>query len=242
MDCGWWNETMTKDQPGAGGAFGWFPERETQGAVEIDTRDLRRAVAYQADGHHRNRWRAGHTEADLDIEARNRRGYGAGSKRCWTRLRQRASGRARTPPAGAAILITCCRGRRKLARGHHAAMPYEEVVAFVAELRNRDATAAQAQPHLEKPQNYWGSNGRSSRAQGNGPTQGSAAGGGTQVTTGAGDGRADHCDPAGSRTNWASCVLIARMLPASRSPAASIASWRLGGRFWSYQSLMLKPL
>ena len=32
----------------------------------------------------------------------------------------------------------------KLARGHHAAMPYEEVAAFVADLRQREATAAQA--------------------------------------------------------------------------------------------------
>lgn len=34
--------------------------------------------------------------------------------------------------------------RRKLSRGHHAAMPYEDVPAFVAELRQRDAMAAQA--------------------------------------------------------------------------------------------------
>jgi integrase len=32
----------------------------------------------------------------------------------------------------------------KLTRGHHAAMPYEEVAAFVAKLRERDATAALA--------------------------------------------------------------------------------------------------
>ncbi|MDO8397397.1 MAG: tyrosine-type recombinase/integrase [Bradyrhizobium sp.] len=32
----------------------------------------------------------------------------------------------------------------KLARGHHAAMPYEEVAGFVAELRNREASAALA--------------------------------------------------------------------------------------------------
>src|SRR5271156_4575574 len=32
----------------------------------------------------------------------------------------------------------------KLARGHHAAMPYEEVAAFVAQLREREATAALA--------------------------------------------------------------------------------------------------
>ena len=32
----------------------------------------------------------------------------------------------------------------KLARGHHAAMPYEEVAAFVAQLREREAIAALA--------------------------------------------------------------------------------------------------
>jgi integrase len=32
----------------------------------------------------------------------------------------------------------------KLARGHHAAMPYDELAAFVGELRERDATAALA--------------------------------------------------------------------------------------------------
>jgi integrase len=32
----------------------------------------------------------------------------------------------------------------KLTRGHHAAMPYEEVPAFIGDLRNRDATAARA--------------------------------------------------------------------------------------------------
>lgn len=34
--------------------------------------------------------------------------------------------------------------RRKLSRGHHAAMPYERVPAFVADLRERDAMAARA--------------------------------------------------------------------------------------------------
>lgn len=34
--------------------------------------------------------------------------------------------------------------RRKLTRGHHAAMPYEDVPAFVAELRQREAMAARA--------------------------------------------------------------------------------------------------
>jgi integrase len=33
---------------------------------------------------------------------------------------------------------------RKLTRGHHAAMPYEEVPAFISELRKRQATAALA--------------------------------------------------------------------------------------------------
>ena len=32
----------------------------------------------------------------------------------------------------------------KLTRGHHAAMPYEEVAAFIADLRKREATAALA--------------------------------------------------------------------------------------------------
>ena len=32
----------------------------------------------------------------------------------------------------------------KLARGHHAAMPYEEVAGFVAKLRKREASAALA--------------------------------------------------------------------------------------------------
>ena len=32
----------------------------------------------------------------------------------------------------------------KLTRGHHAAMPYEQVAAFVADLRKREATAAMA--------------------------------------------------------------------------------------------------
>ncbi|MET4483337.1 integrase [Bradyrhizobium sp. F1.13.3] len=32
----------------------------------------------------------------------------------------------------------------KLARGHHAAMPYEQVAAFLADLRQREATAALA--------------------------------------------------------------------------------------------------
>src|ERR1700721_733346 len=34
--------------------------------------------------------------------------------------------------------------RSKLARGHHAAMPYEEVANFIEKLRKRDATAALA--------------------------------------------------------------------------------------------------
>ena len=32
----------------------------------------------------------------------------------------------------------------KLARGHHAAMPYEDVAAFIAKLRKREATSALA--------------------------------------------------------------------------------------------------
>ena len=32
----------------------------------------------------------------------------------------------------------------ELARGHHAAMPYDEVAAFVADLRGREALAALA--------------------------------------------------------------------------------------------------
>ena len=32
----------------------------------------------------------------------------------------------------------------KLARGHHAAMPYEDVAAFIAKLREREATSALA--------------------------------------------------------------------------------------------------
>ena len=32
----------------------------------------------------------------------------------------------------------------KLTRGHHAAMPYDQVAAFVADLRKREATAALA--------------------------------------------------------------------------------------------------
>jgi integrase len=34
--------------------------------------------------------------------------------------------------------------RTKLARGHHAAMPYEDVAAFIAKLRTREATSALA--------------------------------------------------------------------------------------------------
>jgi integrase len=34
--------------------------------------------------------------------------------------------------------------RTKLARGHHAAMPYEDVAAFIAKLRKREATSALA--------------------------------------------------------------------------------------------------
>ena len=32
----------------------------------------------------------------------------------------------------------------KLARGHHAAMPYDDVAAFIAKLRKREATSALA--------------------------------------------------------------------------------------------------
>jgi integrase len=47
-----------------------------------------------------------------------------------------------TPPAGAADKLLP--RRAKLTRGHHAAMPYADVPAFVAELRQRPATAARA--------------------------------------------------------------------------------------------------
>ncbi len=41
-------------------------------------------------------------------------------------------------------LVNLLPKRKKLSRGHHAAMPYVEVPAFVAELRKRSATAARA--------------------------------------------------------------------------------------------------
>jgi len=53
------------------------------------------------------------------------------------RPRPRASGRARTPHAGAAIWTICW-------RGHHAAMPYEDVAVFIAKLRTRKASSALA--------------------------------------------------------------------------------------------------
>jgi integrase len=46
---------------------------------------------------------------------------------------------ARTPPAGGHLDHLLPRPS-KLARGHHAAMPYEEVAAFIAKLREREAT------------------------------------------------------------------------------------------------------
>ena len=41
-------------------------------------------------------------------------------------------------------LDSLCRKRQKLQRGHHAAMPFADVPAFVADLRQRDAVAALA--------------------------------------------------------------------------------------------------
>jgi len=38
--------------------------------------------------------------------------------------------------------------RQKLQRGHHAALPFEKIAAFVAEIRDRDATAARAMEFL----------------------------------------------------------------------------------------------
>jgi integrase len=54
----------------------------------------------------------------------------------------RGTGRARTPPHGAGHLENLLPKRQKLARGRHAAMPYADVPAFVARLRERQATAA----------------------------------------------------------------------------------------------------
>ena len=58
------------------------------------------------------------------------------------RLRRRGSELARTRPAGADTWIHLCHGLAIWTRGHHAAMPYEEVPAFIASLRERDASAA----------------------------------------------------------------------------------------------------
>jgi len=45
--------------------------------------------------------------------------------------------------AGAAISTSSCQ-RGKLSRGHHAAMPYPEIPAFIARLREKEAMAALA--------------------------------------------------------------------------------------------------
>ena len=61
-----------------------------------------------------------------------------------TRPSPRAAERARTRPRGAGTWKTCCPSRLSLSRGHHAAMRYQDVPAFVARLREREAVAALA--------------------------------------------------------------------------------------------------
>ena len=48
----------------------------------------------------------------------------------------------RIPPAGMATSTTCCRRRRT--RGHHKAMPFKDVPAFVAQLRERNGVSPRA--------------------------------------------------------------------------------------------------
>ena len=50
----------------------------------------------------------------------------------------------RTQLGGAVTSISCCRSANDLTRGHHAAMPYVALPAFMTALQRRDATAARA--------------------------------------------------------------------------------------------------
>ena len=67
-----------------------------------------------------------------------------GSRRFWTLPRPRGSAKAKNPARWRGHLDHLLPRPSKLARGHHAAMPYEDVPAFIAKLREREATAALA--------------------------------------------------------------------------------------------------
>ena len=65
-------------------------------------------------------------------------------KRFWTLQKQRVSGRLENPARWRGHLDHLLPKPGKLTRGHHAAMPYRDVPAFVATLRERSGVAALA--------------------------------------------------------------------------------------------------
>ena len=72
-----------------------------------------------------------------------RRGYVAGSKRCWI-LRKPKLRSGENPAAWRGHLALILPKRQKLSRGHHAAMPYAEVPAFIGKLREVESIPALA--------------------------------------------------------------------------------------------------
>ena len=128
-------------------ASSWLEESEARRAMAGDACDLRLPGSRRAAGPGgRRRARHEGAGADLERESRRRRaGSAAASSWCSIGHRRAAIGKARTRPGGAAISKTCCRGGRRSARvEHHAALPYAELPAFMAELRQQEGIAARA--------------------------------------------------------------------------------------------------
>ena len=67
----------------------------------------------------------------------------AGLRPCLITQRRTASGQARTRPHGGHLALILPK-RGKLSRGHHAAMDYRDVPAFIARLREQESVAALA--------------------------------------------------------------------------------------------------
>jgi hypothetical protein len=84
-------------------------------------------------------------EADLDSEGRNRLAGAAAGLKGFRRSQAKDFRDAENPARWGSHLNHLLQRPSKLCRGHHAAMPYEDVAACVAKLRMREAPH-----HLER--------------------------------------------------------------------------------------------
>ena len=88
-----------------------FPERETQGPVEVDPRHLRCTATEQAVDTISTDDVLSVLKPIWSTKRRLPRGFAVASKRCSMRPRPKGFGRARTRLAGGVISITCCRSK-----------------------------------------------------------------------------------------------------------------------------------